>query len=155
MLLSLPLSTSADTDPEVFVRQLGIERVQAVVQDEPWILTGELLAQVETDASGVEVLPVDERVLRRLQEEDERRAENRTLIAELKAKDVSLAGDPILARWERESQPLPQPWPKVGEYLPMLRVMGDPAWAKDMIALRKDLPDPILKGKLMAMPCFR
>jgi putative DNA methylase len=41
---------SADTDPEVFIRQLGIERVQALVQDEPWTLTGELLAQVETDA---------------------------------------------------------------------------------------------------------
>lgn len=47
---------SANTDPEVFVRQLGIERVQALVQDEPWILTGELLAQVETDTSGAEVL---------------------------------------------------------------------------------------------------
>lgn len=33
---------SADTDPEVFVCQLGIERVQALVQDEPWILTGDL-----------------------------------------------------------------------------------------------------------------
>ena len=85
-----------------------------MVQDEPWILTGELLGQVETDASGAEVLPVDERVLRRLQEEDERRTENRTLIAELKAKDASLAGDPILARWERESQPLPTAMAKGG-----------------------------------------
>ena len=107
------------------MRQLGIERVQAVVQDEPWILTGELSAHVETDASGAEILPVDERVLRRLQDEDERRTENRSLIAELKAKDASLAGDPVLARWERESQPLPQPWPRVGEYLPVQRVMGD------------------------------
>ena len=81
---------SADTDPEVCVRQLGIERVQTLVQDEPWILTGELLAQVETDVLGAEILPVAERVLRRLQEEDERRAENRALIAELKGKDASL-----------------------------------------------------------------
>ena len=83
--------------------------------------------QIETDALGAEILPVDERVLRRLQNEDERRAENRSLIATLKAKDASLAGDPILARWERESQPLPQPWPRVGEYLPVQRAMGDPA----------------------------
>ena len=54
----------------MFVRQLGIERVQALVQDTPWTLTGELLARVETDASGDEVLLVDERVLRRLQEEE-------------------------------------------------------------------------------------
>jgi putative DNA methylase len=118
---------SADTDPEVFVRQLGIERVQALVQDAPWTLTGELLARVETDASGAEVLLVDERVLRRLQEEEQRRAENRALIAELKAKDAALAGDPVLIRWGIESQSLPQPWPKAGEYLPVLRGMGDPA----------------------------
>ena len=126
--------TLADTDPEDFVRQLGIERVQALVQDEPWILTGELLAQVETNTPGAEILPVDERVLRRLQEEDERRAENRALITELKAKDASLVGDPVLARWEQESQPLPQPWPRAGEYLPVQRGMGDPAWAKERIA---------------------
>jgi len=38
---------SADTDPESFVRQLGIERVQALVQDEPWILRGELLCRLK------------------------------------------------------------------------------------------------------------
>jgi len=100
---------SADTDPEVFVRQLGIERVQALVQDEPWILTGELLAQIETDALGAEILPVDERVLRRLQNEDERRAENRSLIATLKAEDASLAGDPILAPRTGRSVVVDQP----------------------------------------------
>ena len=121
----------------MFVRQLGIERVQALVQDAPWTLTGELLARVETDASGAEVLLVDERVLRRLQEEDERRAENRALIAELKAKDAALAGDPVLMRWGIESQPLPQPWPKVGEYLPVLRVMGDPAHVNARIEFAK------------------
>jgi putative DNA methylase len=97
------------------------------VQDTPWTLTGELIARVETDAAGDEVLLVDERVLRRLQEEEQRRAENRALIAELKAKDAALAGDPVLMRWGIESQPLPQPWPKMGEYLPVRRVMGDPA----------------------------
>jgi adenine-specific DNA methylase len=111
---------SADTDPELFVRQLGIERVQALVQDTPWTLTGELIARVETDASGAEVLLADERVLHRLQEEEQRRAENRALIAELKARDAALAGDPVLMRWGIESHPLPQPWPQVGEYLPVV-----------------------------------
>ena len=54
---------------------------------------------------GAAVLLVDERVLRRLQEEEQRRAENRALIAELKAKDAALAGDPVLMRWRIESQP--------------------------------------------------
>jgi hypothetical protein len=42
--------------------------------------TGELIARVETKAAGDEILRVDERVLRQLQEE-QRRAENRALIA--------------------------------------------------------------------------
>jgi putative DNA methylase len=50
---------SADTDPETFVRQLGIERVQALVQGEPWTLDGALRARVRREASGPEVLPVD------------------------------------------------------------------------------------------------
>jgi putative DNA methylase len=29
---------SADTDPETFVRQLGIERWQALVNDAPWMI---------------------------------------------------------------------------------------------------------------------
>ena len=32
----------ADTDPETFVRQLGIERVQALIHGEPWTRTGDL-----------------------------------------------------------------------------------------------------------------
>ena len=53
----------AETDPEVFVRQLGIERVQALVHGESWTLTGDLLACIASNASGAEVLPVDARVL--------------------------------------------------------------------------------------------
>lgn len=124
----------ADIDPETFIRQLGIERVQALVHGEPWTLTGDLLARVECDATGSEVLPVDERILRALEKEDERRAHNRQLIANLREKDPALAADPVLRRWEHESNSLPQPWPSVGDDLPVRRVMGDPAWAKERIA---------------------
>src|SRR5262245_29714302 len=50
---------NADTDPETFVRQLGIERVQALVQGEPWTLDAVLIARVRCETSGAEVLPVD------------------------------------------------------------------------------------------------
>jgi putative DNA methylase len=124
----------ADTDPEMFIRQLGIERVQALVHGEPWTLTGDLIECLERDSSGVEVLPVDERILRTLHSEDERRHQNRQLIAQLLEKDPMLAADPVLMRWDKESSPLPQPWPGKGEYLSIQRVMGDPAWAKERIA---------------------
>ena len=70
----------AESDPETFVRQLGIERVQALVNGEPWTLTGDMPGMVKTDAAGAEVLPVDAKVLRRLQQEEERRADNRDYV---------------------------------------------------------------------------
>lgn len=127
----------ADTDPETFIRQLGIERVQALIQGEPWTLTGDLLEHIEVDASEAEVLLVDDRVLRALAREDNRRAQNRELIAQLLDKDPTLATDPVLVRWNEESRPLPQPWPGEEEYLAVRRVMGDPAWANELVAFTK------------------
>ena len=115
---------SADTDPETFVRQLGIERVQALVQGEPWTLDEALRARVRREANGTEVLPVDAAVLRALQREDDRRADNREMIAHMIEKDSTLAADPVLTRWAEESTPLPQPWPTEEEVLPLRRVMG-------------------------------
>ena len=37
---------SAGTDPETFIRRLGIKRVQALVHGEPWTLTGKLLERI-------------------------------------------------------------------------------------------------------------
>jgi putative DNA methylase len=128
---------SADTDPETFVRQLGIERVQALVHGKPWTLDEALRTRVRRETSGAEVLPVDATVLRALQKEDDRRADNRRLIDRMIEKDLTLAVDPVLTRWAEESKPLPQPWAAEGEVLPVRRVMGDPAWASELIAFTK------------------
>lgn len=124
----------ADTDPETFVRQLGIERVQAVVNGMSWTLTGDLLDRVVKGKDGSEVLPVDPFVLRALQAEQDRRDENLRLIAGIRDKDHSLSNDPILMRWEDECTSIPLPWPEEGDFLSVKRVMGDPAWAKLRIA---------------------
>jgi putative DNA methylase len=58
----------AGTDPDTFVRQFGIERAQALVNGEPWTLTGKLLERIE-ERDGREVLPVDKVVLRALEKE--------------------------------------------------------------------------------------
>lgn len=124
----------ADTDPETFVRQLGIERVQALVNGEPWILSVDLASRIAGDGSGSKHLEVDSVVLRRLQAEEDARAANRELIATILSKDPGIADDPVLLRWQGETQPFPQPWPVEGDHLPVQCVMGDPAWAKARIA---------------------
>lgn len=126
----------ADTDPENFVRQLGIERVQALVGYVPWTLTGKLLERVKR-RGGKEVLPVDAVVLRALEMEQERRQHNRSHIARLQAAHPDLHADPVLTRWQEESHHLPIPWPEVGSYLPIQRTVGDPAHVNERIDFAK------------------
>ena len=124
----------AGTDPELFIRQLSIERVQALVNGKCWTLTGDLPDRVSEDKDGVEWLEVSAVVRKRLGEEQARRAENRALMAKMIERNPALAHDPVLKRWESESQPLPEPLPEIGERLQVRWVMGDPAWAKERIS---------------------
>ncbi|AEB09202.1 DUF1156 domain-containing protein [Desulfobacca acetoxidans] len=127
----------ADTDPERFIRRLGIEKVQVLVRGQAWTLTGGLLGKIQRDGAGREFLAVDAAVVRALARENQQRLENRALIAQLQAKDPGIASDPVVQRWHRESQPLANLWPEEGEELPVQRVMGDPAWYKQLLAICK------------------
>ncbi len=123
----------ADTDPDWFLRQLGIEKPVAEVNGATWVLVGPVLDKVAATEDGKKFLRVDERVLTLLAREDARRAENRATIMELTAADESLANDPVLKRWQQESQPIPQPWPEEGAVVPVRMVAADPAWGKERI----------------------
>jgi adenine-specific DNA methylase len=123
----------AGTDPDTFVRQLGIERVQALVHGEPWTLTAKLLERVE-QRRGQDVLRVDAVVERAYLAEQKTRALNRDLVETLMAGSPYLAVDPSLRRWKDENGPLPEPLPADGEVLITRKSMGDPAWAKEKMA---------------------
>lgn len=125
----------ADTDPQWFLRQLGIEKPVVEVNGAQWVLTGPVLERVELAEDGSKVLPVTERVLNLLSIEEARRAENRATIEQLVTADASLRNDPILVRWQQKSQPIPHPWPEVGETLQVRIAAADPAWFKNLMAL--------------------
>ncbi len=123
----------ADTDPDWFLRQLGIEKRVVEINGQPWTLVGKVLDKVNTDADGNEFLKVDDRVLDLLEKENERRAENLKTIAELRAADANLANDSVLLRWEAECQPIMRPWPAEDTNLQVSAIAADPAWAKQRI----------------------
>ena len=126
----------AGSDPDLFVRQLGIERVQALIHGVPWTLTGKLLERVER-RDGRELLKVDAVVLRALEEEQIFRSKNREIISSLRFANPDLTRDPALSIWESESTPLPMPWPEPGEWLPLQRVPADPAWFSMLMVIAK------------------
>ena len=138
----------AGTDPDTFVRELGIERKVVKFGDQLWALTGTLLERIES-SSGQEWLPVDAVVQRAFIKENERREEARSIIANLKAGAGEVANNAVLKRWEAETKPLPIGGFGLGDALPVLRIMGDPAHVAERIEFAK-LPEvkEVLGGEL-------
>lgn len=138
----------AGTNPDTFVRELGIERKVVKFGDQFWALTGTLLERIET-SDGQEWLPVDAVVQRAFIKENERRDEARSIIANLKAGAGEVANHPVLKRWEAETKPLPIGGFGLGDALPVLRIMGDPAHVAERIEFAK-LPEvkEVLGGEL-------
>jgi putative DNA methylase len=126
-----------DLSPDDFLRQLGIEQRIAEVGNDAWVLTGDLLTRVRRRDDGSEILPVDAFVLRRFEKEQQRRAANLQLIAELEAKNPALANDPILQRWKSECCPLLRQWVREGTELAVELRPGDPALVDERIEFAK------------------
>lgn len=123
----------ADTDVDWFLRELGIEQVQADVNGVRWVLDDKLIERVVTLPSGEEVLPVDAVVQRALERERQRRSNNRTLIDRLVHDDPALRHDPVIKRWSSENVPIPD-HDDIPDTLPVYRVAADPDWANRRIA---------------------
>jgi adenine-specific DNA methylase len=128
--LSLP-----DLSPDNFLRQLGIEQRVGEIGDDTWVLTGDILTRILRTGDGTEVLPVDAFVLRRFEREQDRRAKDLQLVAELERRDPMSSGDPALIEWRRRSRPLPSRWVREGAALPVVRKAGDPAWFSSLLEL--------------------
>jgi hypothetical protein len=139
----------ADTDPDWFLRQLGIEKRVVEINGQQWTLTGKVLDKVKTDDDGNEFLRVDDKLIGLLEKENERREGNLDTICRLKAADPALAADPVPARWEAESQPIMRPWPAEGWRLNIAGVPADPAHVNERIAFaRSDRVKEILGNEI-------
>lgn len=125
-----------DTNVEAFVKELGIEKQVVELTGGQWVLTGKLLERIEKSGS-IESLKVDAVVLRAFDKEVARRAKNLDTIAQLKQHSAELANNPVLQRWEQESQYLGQL--HSGEVLSVKRVMGDPSHTNERIEFAKSI----------------
>jgi adenine-specific DNA methylase len=119
---------------EAFIKELGIEKQVVELNGGQWVLTGKLLERIEKSGS-IESLKVDAVVLRAFDKEVARRAKNLDTIAQLKQHSTELANNPVLQRWEQESQYLGQL--HSGEVLSVKRVMGDPSHINERIEFAK------------------
>ena len=141
----------ADADPDWFLRQLGIEKSEALVNGgTPWVLNpndNTLLTRLEEAEGGTSCLVVDSLVVRRLEAERNRREKCRKTIQKLVAADSSMKENPVVVRWGEASRPLPEPLPEEGERIEVRRVPADPAHVKDRIAFAKSEAVKKILGK--------
>ncbi|WP_045216076.1 DUF1156 domain-containing protein [Desulfonatronovibrio magnus] len=123
----------ADTDPDWFLRQLGIEKKVVEINGVEWTLTGKLLDRVQMLDDGQEVLEIDQTVLGWLDKENKDRFNNQKVVEDLRLKNSHLANNSILGRWQEESKPIPEPWPEIGERLKVDKRAADPSWFKELM----------------------
>lgn len=134
------------TDPDWFLRQLGIEKVQAMVNGVPWTLTGPLKELVVYKNSG-SFLPVDSTVYYNLVMEQERRKKNLGIIERLSKADNSLHNNPIVTRWKNETVLLPEPLPTEGSRIAVKLISADPAHVNQRIEYVKSKQIKEILGK--------
>ena len=123
----------ADTDTDWFLRQLGIEKVQAMVGGVPWVLDDKMIKLLEVGPDGRERLEVSPAVLRALAREERSRGEQRRLIESFIADNSPMERETAIQRWADMSQPLSGPMPELNDMLEVYRISGDPAWFSQLM----------------------
>jgi adenine-specific DNA methylase len=129
----------AGTDPDWFLRQLGIEKVQALVNGEPWVLEEKLVERVKLIDSACEILEVDSVVERALRREQVARTDQRMTIKKIIEENPILDQHPCILKWRELSRPIPEPLPAQCEKLTVERVVADPAWFKSLMEIAAEV----------------
>ncbi|WP_330925451.1 DUF1156 domain-containing protein [Candidatus Sororendozoicomonas aggregata] len=125
------------SDTSEFVKMLGIEQKCAVVDDELWILTGDMPSFIEQDANGEHIV-VDSKVQTRFSKEIARRKGDREVIERLKDKlDEHAQKNNTIQYWEHLSKEFPRDSLVIGERLAIERHMGNPAWFNQLMQIAK------------------
>ncbi len=136
----------ADTDPEEFLKSLGIQKKVALIGNQQWVLTGDLLEKIQLNAQGQEVLPVDASVLKAFEKEQARRKQNLNVIVQLIQVDASLNTNRVMQRWQSESEHLSSI--DSSSELLVSTVSGEPAHVNERIAFAESAQVKNILGKI-------
>lgn len=138
----------ADTDPETFIRNLGMVRWQAKLGEQRWTLINETITKrLYQEEDGNWVLPVDKTVIAAVEKEQQRRAACREMIVQLEGASREFQEDRVVQGWKEEVQELPAIGVYVGGKLEVVRATADPAGVKDKIEFAKRDDVKLVIGK--------
>jgi putative DNA methylase len=129
----------ADTDPDWFLRQLGIEKVQAMVGEVPWTLDDVISESLQVGPDGQEWLRVSPSVMRALSREKHSRSKQRDIIEKFITTNPAMTYETSVQHWVQLSQPMPEPMPQLNDKLEVRRVSGEPAWFAELMEIASSL----------------
>lgn len=146
----------SDTDPETFLRELGIVKKQVIIGDQRFNLVGKNLKLIELH-DGKEIIPYSASFQKALDIENERRRAVRDKLSILMRNDDFLANNPIIHRWLKENDPIGSSEMmslfSVQEYYDVETVTASPAKINERIAVAEsDEVIRILGNKIQIDP---
>jgi len=125
----------AGADPDWFLRQLGIERVQAMVGGVPWILDDSMIELLEIGPDGREWLRVSQSVISALLREERFRSKQREIIGKFIADDPQMEQEAAMQQWVELSRAIPDSMPDINDMLEIRRSSADPAWFAELMRI--------------------
>ena len=125
----------ADTDPELFLRELGIVKKQAVIGDARWTLVGKNLELIESDGQQ-EYIPFSSKFQKALDKENERRKNVREKLQFLISQDPTCGENAVVLQWLDDN--IPFDFHNLGQfnYVPVETVTADPSGTNERIAFK-------------------
>lgn len=122
----------ANTDPELFLRELGIVKKQAVIGDVRWTLVGKNLELIESDGQQ-EYIPFSAKFQKALDKENERRSKMRVKLEKLLASDPQLSENNVFQDWLQYNQNITFNFDFSTNYIPVETIAASPADTNDRI----------------------
>lgn len=122
----------ADVAPDVFLKELGIVKKQAVVGDARWTLVGKNLELISADNDG-EFIPYSEKFNKAFDRENQRRNAIREKLERLCLSDPTLSDNPVFLRWYNDNAALPT-MPFGVSSIRVETIPADPAATNERIA---------------------
>lgn len=95
----------ADVQPDVFLKELGIVKKQAVIGDARWTLVGKNLALIQSNDSG-EFIPYSEKFAKAFEKENARRFAMRDRLTRIVEAYPEVAENPTFVSWKNDNAKL-------------------------------------------------
>lgn len=123
----------ADTDPDLFLQELGIIKRQAIFGEQRWTIVGKNLDLIESDGER-EYITYSAAFQKAFDKENERRKKIQSSLTTLMDADPSIRENQVAVKWYRDNEPIAITALDRKHFISVVRTTANPAGINDRIA---------------------